>query len=94
MKISQERFFSIGKDLKFSEEKLAALWSELEKEDERAPFSKYLFYFGSIIIIASMTWLMNLGWEVFGGGGLFLIALAYALIFLTSGAKLWNKKGM
>lgn len=94
MKISQDRFFTVGNALKIPQEQLASFWSELDKNDETTPFSKYLFYFGSLIIMASMTWLMNVGWEIFGGGGLFLMALAYALIFFIAGASLWNKKGM
>ena len=36
----------------------------------------------------------ELGWEKFGGGGLFLIALGYAIGFTLLGSRLWDKKGL
>jgi hypothetical protein len=39
--------------------------------------SHILYYLGGLIAIGAMTLFMNLGWERFGGWGLFLIALAY-----------------
>ena len=93
MKVTKEHFFSVGKSLKFSNDQLDAFWSGLEKS-EVSPFSKYLFYFGALIVISAMTWFMTLGWETFGGGGIFLIAVAYAVLFICMGHFLWNKKEM
>ena len=47
-----------------------------------------------MIVICAMTWFMNLSWERFGGGGVFLISTAYALIFTLMGHRLWNKKNL
>lgn len=91
MKITRESFFKMGQSLELGEAKLEQFWQGLENCEESHPFSKYLFYLGSLIIILSMTWLMNRGWEVFGGGGLFLIATGYAVAFLAAGHFLWNK---
>jgi hypothetical protein len=41
-----------------------------------------------------MTWFMTLGWERFGGGGIFAISLSYALAFLVAGGLLWHDKGL
>lgn len=96
MKISKEAFFSVGSDLKIPQISLDAMWSELEKnaQEPSSPFAKYLYYLGALIIISAMTWFMNLGWEIFGGGGIFLIAATYALIFALLGHYLWNKEGL
>lgn len=41
-----------------------------------------LYYLGGLIAIGAMTLFMNLGWERFGGIGLFSIACIYALLAL------------
>lgn len=42
-----------------------------------------LYYFGGMIAIGAMTLFMNLGWETFGGLGLFFLSLLYALLGLS-----------
>ncbi|QCF26930.1 DUF2157 domain-containing protein [Hydrocarboniclastica marina] len=41
-------------------------------------FTNLLYYLGGLIAIGAMTLFMTLGWESFGGWGIFFIALAYA----------------
>ena len=41
-----------------------------------------LYYLGGLIAIGAMTLFMNLGWERYGGWGLFGISIAYALLGL------------
>lgn len=41
-------------------------------------FTHVLYYLGGLIAIGAMTLFMTLGWEAFGGWGLFFIALLYA----------------
>lgn len=36
-----------------------------------------LYYFGGLIAIGAMSLFMNLGWEMFGGWGIFFLTLAY-----------------
>ena len=43
------------------------------------------YYFGALIVIGAMGFFMNLGWERFGGGGIFVIAAAYAGVFVVAG---------
>ncbi len=41
-------------------------------------FTHVLYYMGGLIAIGAMTLFMNLGWESFGGWGIFFISMAYA----------------
>jgi hypothetical protein len=52
-------------------------------------FANFAFYFGALIVICAMTWFINLAWESFGGGGLFVLACIYALCFILAGGTLW-----
>ncbi|MGE4502075.1 MAG: DUF2157 domain-containing protein [Thiomicrospira sp.] len=62
------------------------LWAFLSERSQDTPsfrFAHILYYAGGLIAIGAMSLFMTLGWETFGGWGLFLIALAYG------GAGLW-----
>lgn len=57
-----------------------ALWqflSERGQDSANFRFTHILYYLGGMLAIGAMSLFMNLGWEAFGGAGLFLIALAY-----------------
>lgn len=41
-------------------------------------FTHVLYYFGGLIAIGAMSLFMTLGWETFGGWGVFFISLGYA----------------
>jgi hypothetical protein len=97
VKISKDRFFSVGSDLQISKEKIEAFWEGLEPFDESGKstlFSQWLFYLGALVVIGAMTWFMTLGWNTFGGSGIFLIAAAYALFFFILGNILWRKEDL
>ena len=49
------------------------------------------YYFGALIIMGAMGWYMTTAWESFGGPGIFLIAVAYALGFAAAGVTLWKR---
>lgn len=69
-----------------SESQAELLWAFLSEKSRDTPsfrFSHILYYLGGLIAIGAMSLFMTLGWESFGGWGLFLIAMAYA------GAGLW-----
>jgi hypothetical protein len=69
-----------------SEQQAQQLWEFLSVRRKDTPsfrFTHILYYFGGLIAIGAMSLFMTLGWERFGGWGLFLIALTYA------GAGLW-----
>lgn len=59
----------------------ASLWAFLDERTADTPsfrFTHILYYLGGLIAIGAMTLFMNLGWERFGGWGMFFIALLYA----------------
>ena len=65
-----------------SEPQAEQLWRFLlESGNDTASFrfTHILYYLGGLIAIGAMSLFMTLGWERFGGWGLFCIALAYAL---------------
>ena len=45
-------------------------------------FTHALYYLGGFIAIGAMTLFMNLGWESFGGAGIFFISVLYAAVGL------------
>jgi hypothetical protein len=55
-------------------------------------FTNVLYYLGGLIAIGAMTLFMNLGWEAFGGWGIFFISLAYAGVGLKL-AGLFQRRG-
>ncbi len=66
-------------------EQAEALWAFLSERTADTPsfrFTHILYYLGGLTAIGAMTLFMTLGWERFGGWGLFFIALAYALVGL------------
>lgn len=57
------------------------LWKFLKERGQDTPsfsFTHILYYLGGLVAIGAMSLFMTLGWERFGGWGLFFIALAYA----------------
>ena len=80
-----------------SEAQAEDLWRVLERRGQDRPrfdLPHVAYYFGALIVICAMTWFMTLGWERFGGGGLFAISLSYALGFVVAGALLWRDRGL
>lgn len=69
-----------------SDEQGERLWAFFAAQTQHKPAFRathILYYLGGLIAIGAMSLFMTLGWERFGGWGLFFIALAYA------GAGLW-----
>ena len=74
----------------------AALWRLLQaRQPASAPPAPRRFtgvnvayYCGALLVIGAMAWLMTLGWEQFGGKGIFLIATLYAFFFTMAGLRL------
>jgi len=46
------------------------------------------YWFGALLVIGAMGWLMTQGWEKFGGKGIFVIATLYAFFFTLAGLRL------
>ena len=72
-----------------------ALWRFFQARPSTRPrfdLTHVLYYMGGLIAMGAMTVFMNLGWESFGGWGIFFISLAYG----AGGLKLagfFRKKG-
>jgi hypothetical protein len=59
-------------------EQLLNFLGDRGKDTPSFRFMHVLYYLGGLIAIGAMSLFMTLGWERFGGWGLFCIALAYA----------------
>src|SRR5581483_2488044 len=85
--------WAVGEDL-ITREQAEKLWRALATRAEgRAPRPKFdgihvAYYLGALIVIGAMGFFMTLGWEAFGGGGIFAIASTYAIVFALLGRKL------
>lgn len=74
-----------------------ALWDFLGAQAAETPSFRtthILYYLGGLTAIGAMTLFMNLGWERFGGMGLFFIALAYGAAGLGLTEFLLRRKGL
>jgi len=78
-------------------EQASALWSLLQSRQHDTAESRssrftglnVAYYFGALLVIGAMGWLMTLGWEAFGGKGIFLISCLYAFFFTMAGLRLY-----
>ncbi len=57
---------------------LFAFFKALPSSGPSFDFTHVLYYMGGLIAIGAMTLFMTLGWENFGGWGIFFISLAYS----------------
>ena len=86
MNINRDHLHQASAQGLMSEEQAEQLWLFLKEQQKDTPgfhFTHVLYYLGGLIAIGAMSLFMTLGWERFGGWGLFFIALGYA------GAGLW-----
>lgn len=95
MEISKEDLNRAASEGVISTDQVEALWRALESRRSVSPrfdLAHVAYYFGALIVISAMGWFMTLGWERFGGGGIFLISAVYALTFVLVGRTLWYKE--
>lgn len=86
MKLSRSLLTEATEKGLLSEQQADRLWAFLDERGKDTPsfrFTHILYYLGGLIAIGAMSLFLTLGWEHFGGWGIFFIALAYA------GAGLW-----
>ena len=77
-----------------TKEQVASLKDALSKRYENEPrfsLGHVIYYFGALIIMSAMTWLMVSQWKSLGGYGIAALALGYASVFFLAGATLWKK---
>lgn len=83
MKITRETLQSAIEEDIISSKQADDLIEHLRSHPKVGPtfdFTHVLYYLGGLIAIGAMTLFMNLGWESFGGIGIFAISLIYAAI--------------
>lgn len=81
MKVTKEKLEMAVAEEIISHDQAEKLFDFLKASPSTGPsfdFTHVLYYMGGLIAIGAMTLFMNLGWESFGGWGIFFIALAYA----------------
>ena len=85
MENSKQRFLKTGAQLGKKEEERELFLDALQKKEEVTPFSKYLFYFGALVIMEAMIYLTHLAYEFFKDSILFafvLTLIGLSLIYL------------
>ena len=93
MKISKHQLNKAADQGIISADQANALFDYLKTQPQTGPaftFTNILYYFGGLIAISAMTLFMNLGWEAFGGWGIFFISIAYAGVGLLLTQKFYT----
>src|ERR671910_3278586 len=96
MRVRRKDVFRAVTEGVISEGQAEDLWRVLERRNADRPrfdLPHVAYYLGALVVISAMTWFMTLGWERFGGGGIFVISLSYALAFAVAGGLLWRGRG-
>jgi hypothetical protein len=97
VEISKEQLLQKALKVGIPKEQVDELWISLNgqnKPSDTSPLTKLLYYFGALIVISAMTWLMTLSAAWFGDIGLFLVSTGYAILLAAIGAVLWHKKDL
>ncbi|RMH20355.1 MAG: DUF2157 domain-containing protein [Gammaproteobacteria bacterium] len=89
MKITREVFETAVEKNILSSSQAKRLVEYLQGQPQAGPvfdLTHVLYYLGGLIAIGAMTLFMNLGWESFGGLGILLVSMIYAVfaIFLCN----------
>ena len=63
-------------------EPLAEFLTYSDNQTPKFDFTHLLYYLGGIVAIGAMSLFMTLGWEEFGGAGIFAISIGYILVAL------------
>lgn len=85
MKITKNDIIAASEKDIIRPEQAHELWSFLEQrapQGARFNFIHILYYSGGMIAISAMSLFMTLGWEQFGGWGIFSICIVYAIFAL------------
>jgi hypothetical protein len=94
MNISRDDLRQAAEEGMISTEQAEALWHALQRRSptsQNFDLANVAYYFGALIVVSAMGWFMTHAWEQFGGGGIFLISIAYAVCFVLAGRTLWHQ---
>lgn len=86
MKISRIMMNKAVDEKIISEEQADHLIKFLKNLPDQSPgfnLTNVLYYFGGLIAIGAMSLFMNLGWELYGGWGIFFLCVCYAVLGLS-----------
>lgn len=91
MKITRPDLESAALEADLTPAQIDRLWHSLSaRQSGQAGFgaAQIAYYFGALVIIAAMTWLMTKAWETAGGLALSGFATLYAALFIVVGRSL------
>jgi hypothetical protein len=97
MDINKENLLSALLKFDIDQEKAELIWNDLNKNaGDKSKFNveNFAYYFGAMIIMGAMGWLMTSAWNSVGGLGVTFLGLAYFLVFLLTGYIFWYKKNI
>ncbi len=86
MKISQSQLNNAAAKGIITHKQATELFDFFGAQPDSSPsfdFTHLLYYIGGLIAIGAMSLFMNLGWEAFGGWGVFFISLLYSSVGLA-----------
>ena len=96
MELKQRHLEQASQQGLLTPEQVSPLWNYLQSlPPDSASFraTHILFYLGGLIAIAAMSLFMTLGWNAFGGIGIFLIACGYGVVAcLVADWLLWQQR--
>lgn len=78
-----------------SSEQAEKLWDHFQSlRPEQARFQglHVLYYFGGVLILASMSWFLTTAWS--NGGSIMAISGLFALMYVVAGNSLWTKSNL
>ena len=94
MKVTKQKLeLAVAEEI-ISQEQADSLLNFLQNLPSSGPrfdFTHVLYYMGGLVAIGAMTLFMNLGWENFGGWGIFFISLLYAGVGFKLAENFQNK---
>ena len=94
MKISRNTMNKAVQAKIISEEQSKQLIEFFNSLPEQSPtfnLTNVLYYLGGLIAIGAMTVFMNLGWELYGAGGIFLLSVSYSILGIALAHKFRNQ---
>lgn len=94
MEISKKDLTEAAFKVGIPDNKVEALWTMMEEERQTTSisfFSKFMFYFGGLMIIPSILWFINLIQDSYGSGGAFGLSTAFFFFFLLMAIRFRNR---
>jgi len=85
MKISRELLTQAVKEKIINAKQAESLFQFLKTKSQDSPSltaTHVMYYFGGLLAIGAMTLFMSLGWETFGGWGIFFLSILYGIVGL------------